>query len=91
MILITYDLKNPGQKYQKLTEAIQALGPNLHCLLSTWLVETNLSPEQVTQNLIHHIDDNDRLLVVTFDRYTSWGWLTQSEWQWIHKTLGIRR
>jgi hypothetical protein len=61
--LITYDLRKPGANYTDLIRAIKALGDWWHPLLSTWIVKTHYTPEQVKGLLLPYIDVNDGLLV----------------------------
>lgn len=84
--LITYDLNKPGQNYEELYKAVKALGGWWHYLDSTWLVDTTLSAQQVSDRLVAHIDKNDRLLVI---RVTSdyQGWLTNKAWEWINQHI----
>lgn len=84
MILVTYDLKQPGRNYRTLIDTIKSLGEWRHDLESTWLVRTNLKAEQVAAHLRLHIDDSDRLLVIEVKPYCSDGWLTPEAWTWIH-------
>ena len=81
--LITYDLNRPGQNYDGLYQAIKALGSVWwHYLDSTWLVNTKLNANQITQKLTKHIDGNDHLLVIkTTKEYD--GWLNKNAWEWI--------
>lgn len=84
MILVTYDLISPGQKYQRLIEAITSMGESCHCLESTWLLKTSLTAEQVATRLRQQIDGNDKLLVTAFNPHNSNGWLSQEAWNWIY-------
>lgn len=70
VLLIGYDLKKPIQNYEALFEAIKAYGTWWHHLDSTWLIETNSSPQEVLQNLQQHLDANDELLVIQVSK--SW-------------------
>ena len=79
---INYDLKQPGQSYSGLYEAIKSCGDWWHYLGSTWLVDTSLDAQGIWNRLDPHFDENDRALVigVTEDRQ---GWLPQEAWDWI--------
>ena len=68
ILLVTYDLKRPGQDYPSLHEGIESLGSWAHFLESTWILDTSYSPEQVTNKLIPLIDQNDRLLIFEVKR-----------------------
>lgn len=84
-ILITYDLKKPGQKYEQLHENIKALGTWWHYLDSTWIVVTSLTPSQVFDMLKPSVDADDRVLVVNISDDSYSGWLTQKAWDWLKK------
>ncbi len=83
--LITYDLRQPGQDYTGLAEAIKQLGAWLHHPESVWLVNTAFSCEQVRSALSPHLTARDTLMVTTLSG--SWatsgapvvatGWLKQ--------------
>jgi hypothetical protein len=85
-LLVTYDLKQPGQDYKPLHDAIKNLGSTWwHYLESTWLVATTRTADAASAALLPHIDKNDRLLVlnITGDAYQ--GWLPAEAWEWIRK------
>lgn len=83
MFLVTYDLNRPGQDYRNLFEAIRGIGPWWHYLGSTWLLDTNLTANQVSERLVPHIDTNDHLLVIEVNPSNTQGWLPAKAWQWI--------
>lgn len=85
--LITYDLNRPGQNYDGLYKAIKKLGAWWHYLDSTWLVDTNLSSDQIYARIKPHVDDNDHFLIIKVTRdYT--GWLPKKAWEWIKQRVG---
>ena len=63
-LLIGYDLNRPGQDYPNLFDGIKRLGAWWHHLDSTWLVQTDLTPVQVRDELKALIDAGDELLVI---------------------------
>jgi len=60
--LITYDLMKPGQVYEGLFPALQKLGAR-QVLLSTWVMESPLSPSEIRNLLTSCLDPHDRLVV----------------------------
>ncbi len=66
--LITYDLNKPGQEYSDLYETIKRFGDWWHFLDSTWLVDTQLTPAKMRDQMKAVMDDNDSVLVVAFGR-----------------------
>ena len=70
---INYDLKQPGQDYSGLYDAIKSCGDWWHYLGSTWLVDTNLTAEGIWKRLDPHVDRNDRVLVIGVTKdYQGW-------------------
>lgn len=80
---INYDLKRPGQNYDKLYEAIKSCGDWWHFLGSTWLVDTSLSAQGIWDRLAPHVDKNDFFLVIGITRDYQ-GWLSKEAWEWIN-------
>ena len=81
---VNYDLKKPGQNYEKLYEAIKSCGGWWHYLGSTWLVDTTLSAQGVWDRLTPHVDKNDFFLIIGVTRENC-GWLPQAAWDWINE------
>ena len=66
-ILIGYDLnkRTRPEQYENLIKKIQTNFPTYwHCLDSTWIVVTSLTPVQVVNLLSPTLDANDELLAV---------------------------
>lgn len=85
--LITYDLNSPGQKYEKLYEAIKSAGSTwCHPLDSTWLIVTTKSVQQTVDYIRNAaLDDTDTVFVVDVTSDTRRGWLSKEVWDWIEK------
>ncbi len=60
--MISYDLLIPGKNYDNLISRLYAIGA-VRILFSQWELNTTASAQTVCQDLIKHIDSNDRLLV----------------------------
>lgn len=86
-LLITYDLKKPGQNYNELYEAIKNSGEWQHPLESTWVVKVGswVSANDVFNQLRPYIDDGDFLLIVDITDQDRQGWMVKSFWEWIKK------
>lgn len=85
--MITYDLNNPGQKYDKVIEAIKESSIT-YCSYwkSSYLITSNLSVDQISNNITQHLDTNDSLIVIEVkDNYQ--GWLTNTQWQFIKENI----
>lgn len=86
VVLVTYDLKTPGKVYTPFYEALKSQGNWWHYLTSTWLIETNYTPEQVYSNLAPHLSIKDSILIVPV-RKPSFGYLPKDAWDWINTKL----
>ena len=85
IILISYDLKVPGKKYDSLYEAIKKAPSWWHYLDSTWLVRTNESVTTWNDRLTKILDENDRLLIVDVTKRERNGWPPKRAWDWIRE------
>jgi hypothetical protein len=63
-ILVGYDLNRPGKDYAKVIEKLKTFPGWWHCLDSTWLINTSLTPVQVHDELRPLMDSTDELLVM---------------------------
>ena len=92
VLMVGYDLHGPESRddYKRLIEAIKKLGSDWwHCLDSTWLVVTNLTPAQVRDRLSPYLDANDTLLavkLVTDGTWASWNFSKDCA-AWLQKYL----
>ena len=86
IVLITYDLKQPGRNYTNLYEAIKSLGDWQHPLESTWFVHVpnNISLDEIVEKLKASADKNDFFFAVEITKRYQ-GWLPKSFWTWINQ------
>lgn len=83
-LLISYDLKRPGQNYSELYEEIKNSGEWQHPLESTWILKVHnyVTPADIYSILRPNIDDNDFLFVVDITDQNYYGWLPKNFWTW---------
>ena len=70
--IISYDLCAPGRNYDARYKAIKAYGTWAHITESTWFVKTESSCVEVANNLLAHLDKNDRLFVGELTGSAAW-------------------
>lgn len=63
ILLITYDLHNPGRDYASVTEVIKTAASWAHLQGSVWLVDTERSPAEWRDSLGVAGDPNDEYFV----------------------------
>lgn len=61
---ISYDLKSPGQNYDKVIEKIKSLGDWAKVHYSFWYVNSSYSATEARDIIISALDQNDELYVV---------------------------
>ena len=88
MVLVSYDLKSDAADYAALYQEMQNIGEGvdgvLRILESTWVLATNMTPNQVTARLRPVIKQGDRFIVVNLNGYANReGWLAKEMWTWI--------
>ena len=80
VLLITYDLKRPGQAYDSMMAYIKQ-HPWARLSESSYAIETSASPESVTNRIRQITDSNDNIYVITLTRpYNGWGPQDVNEW-----------
>ena len=82
--LVSYDLRAPGQKYDRLIEAIKADPTRAWArpLESCFFVTSNESAEALYTRLKAKIDNNDGIVVIRICLPYQ-GWLSQEVHDWI--------
>lgn len=87
VLMITYDLINPGQKYDEIKKTI---GENSFAwckyFTTTWLVRTSLSPDQMADKLKPVFDGNDKLFVIEVKNNYQ-GLLEKDQWKYIKESI----
>jgi hypothetical protein len=84
ILVVTYKLKQPASSYTELFEVLKSQDGWAHYMDSTWLVATDLSPEQLFQQLIEYIVKGDRVLITKLSPGYH-GWLPMKAWDWIKR------
>jgi len=82
--VISYDLNSPGQKYQKIKEAIESCGESIKPMESFWLLDSELTCSSISEKVRQAHDTNDRHLVMRLSSECQ-GWLTEDAWSWINQ------
>ncbi len=83
---VSYDLREHGrQDYKHLIAALEKFTVRCPVLQSVWLIETNMTPEQVHTYLKPHLGATDSLLIVpvVFSGWWSQG-LPEPVLTWLH-------
>lgn len=63
-LFISYDLHKPGQDYDKIAEAIKALGNWAKVQYSFWYVSSILTASEASKKIWAVMDKNDSLIVI---------------------------
>ncbi len=88
MMLVSYDLRRPGQDYDSLYSMLKTV-EFCRPLESLWLLDSNQSAQTWSDRLLPLIDTNDRLLVVDVTSDPMKGWLDRSVWDWIKSRVRV--
>lgn len=87
-LMVGYDLNKTGKDYAGLIDAIKSTVDNWwHCLDSTWIVKTSLSPVELRDILRQHIDANDELLVAKLTGAAAWAGFNEECSAWLKNNL----
>ena len=90
--LITYEIK-PGFRRstnavrEKLEDTITSFGNWWHYFGDTWIVDTDMTVDQIASAIGQHLmTEQDYLLVIAI-RPPYQGWLPKEAWDWINKSV----
>ena len=84
--MISYDLNNPGQKYDEVFKIIKEFGTYIKLQKSFWLVKTKLSPNQMVEKLNTVLDSNDSLFICELANNYQ-GRATDEDWKFIREHI----
>ena len=86
--MITYDLNSEGQNYSDVIQAIKDSSINW-CTYwkSSYLIKSNLTANQISDNITPYLDANDRMIVFEVDNKNYQGWLSEKQWEFIKENI----
>jgi hypothetical protein len=96
-LFISYDLRDPGQGYERVITAIKGLGAWAKCQYSLWYVSTSYTAKQAAEIVRRAQDANDTLIVIdASNNDAAWYGLDQTVsdflmQNWNTRTAGISR
>ena len=86
-LFISYDLKNPGQNYDRVITAIKGLGSWAKVQYSLWYVSSNYSATQAAEIVRRAQDANDTLIAIdATNNDASWYGIGQEVTQFLQRT-----
>lgn len=88
ILMVSYDLVTPGRDYADLYDALKAYGTWARPVESVWLIETDDTTGDVRDELLQHVDANDKLIVLLVDD-SEWATynLSAKVGKWLDKNL----
>jgi hypothetical protein len=89
IFLITYDLKI-AKDYTPFYEALKAQGPWWHYITSTWIVDTQKTPDEILQAVRPHLSTQDFVLIIEVGLRHQ-GLLPKDAWDWINSRIPIQQ
>ncbi len=83
-LIISYDLKKPGKDYTKVHNYIQSFPEWAKPLESFYIIKTNLTAQTVINQLLQHVDYNDKVIVIDVrNNFATWNNLPSEISEWI--------
>jgi len=83
VLMISYDLVNPGQNYESLIQKIKAYSKWARLGGSAYLILTDKSPKEVRDSLAQVLDANDKIWVGVAPAPSAWKGLPPAVSNWI--------
>jgi len=83
VLIVSYDLVNPGQNYERLLQLIKAHSGWARLGGSAYLIQTEATPAEVRDKLKAVLDKNDKLYVGVSPPPSAWYGLSDEVSKWI--------
>ncbi|WP_057876424.1 hypothetical protein [Liquorilactobacillus aquaticus] len=85
--IISYDLNDPGQRYNDVKETIEDFSiASRELQRSVWLIRSESSPDDITDALHKVMDENDSLFVCELKNNRQ-GLASKKDWEFIRESL----
>ena len=78
----------PGVK--ALEDAIAEFGTWWHYLMNVWIVDTDMTVDQMNEKLLKCLSPKDDLLIIGIQEPYQ-GWLPEEAWKWLNKKMEDKR
>lgn len=91
VLIISYELTNPGRNSEPLIQQIKTLGGWARLSASTYLVLTENTPVQVRDYLGQTMDKSDKLYVGAAPAPSAWKGLPDAVGEWIRNSHKANR
>lgn len=85
--IVSYDLKEPGQRYQELIGSITSCGKWARLGQSAYLIVSGESAVSLRDRFKQFLDSNDQLYVGIVKAPAAWVGMSDNVSQWIKKEL----
>lgn len=85
--IVSYDLSNPGQRYEDLLQRIKAYPKWARLGGSAYIIVTSQDPVQIRDNLKINFDFNDKLFIGSISPPAAWYNLGDEVSQWLNSNL----
>jgi hypothetical protein len=72
VLMVAYDLHNPGRDYKDVIAKLKTLGSWAHAQESVWLLDTTIGTSTVVDSLLAAGDANDSYVVARLQHDVSW-------------------
>lgn len=83
VLIVSYDLDKPGQRYDQLITRIKAYGSWAQLGGSAYLIVASATPQQVRDYLTQALDVNDKLYVGVAPAPSAWAGMPNEVSNWI--------
>ena len=96
-LFISYDLKNPGQNYERVITAIKGLGSWAKVQYSLWFVSSTCTAKEAADIVRREQDSNDSLIAIdATNNDAAWYGLSTEvsehiQKQWNRQSAGVSR
>ncbi len=83
VLIVSYDLREPGQNYERLIELVKSYTTWARLGGSAYLIYTDATPKQVRDRLKEALDAGDKLYVGVSPAPAAWAGMPDNVSNWI--------
>ena len=84
--MISYDLNSPTNNRKAVEDSIKSLGSWCKYVSTTFIVSSYKNLDDVQSIVTKNLDSNDSMIICKVQKPIK-GWLSKSQWDWIHKNI----
>lgn len=91
MLIVNCDLKSAKLDADGFDGMLQGIGGEVKRVMdSTWIVDTRLSANDYSQQILKHLSEGDRFFVAKIEGRDRQGMIAKTSWDWVRQRENLQ-